>query len=137
MKIVSGRHDHIPFVRKYLIVTAAITATIGIIMLFWPGQILTWFIPGATGDFFVRFIGSALLGYAGLNVMAAETKDFTAQTITLWSNFITLSVATLLSIAGVIAGEITSFQWLIIGEHVLFVSGFAYCLSVQYKTPRE
>lgn len=127
---------HLPFVRGYLLATAAITATIGIIVLFWPEQILTWFIPGATGDFFVRFIGSALLGYATLNILAAETKDFEAQNLALWSNFVTLTVATVVSVFGALSGDIVTLPQLLIGEHVLFMSGFAYCLYLQYKTPQ-
>jgi hypothetical protein len=108
-----------------------------LVLLFWPEQILQWFIPGATGDFFVRFIGSALMGYAALNVLTAQTKDRTAQTIALWSNLVTLVIATCLSLYGVATGMITQLGWLLIAEHLLFLSGFGFCLYIEYKTPRS
>lgn len=127
------KKDYLPFVRTYLLVTAAATFAIGVILLFWPEQILQWFIPGATGDFFVRFIGSALVGYSVLNTLAAETKDYYAQEIALIANLVTLSIATCLSIYGVVSGQITSMTGLLIGEHIVFTVGFAICLYLQKK----
>lgn len=124
---------YLPFVRTYLLITAGATFAIGVILLFWPEQILQWFIPGATGDFFVRFIGSALVGYSVLNTLAAETKNYYAQEIALWANFVTLSIATILSIYGVASGQITAMASLLIGQHIVFTTGFATCLYLQKK----
>lgn len=131
------RSTELTIVRGYLLLTGGVTAGIGLVLLFWPEQILQWFIPGATGDFFVRFIGSALMGYAALNMLTAQTKDREAQTIALWANVVTLVIATGLSIYGVVTHMVTQFGWLLITEHVLFVAGFAFCLYIEYKTPRS
>lgn len=122
-----------PYICNYLLFTAAATAGIGVILLFWPESILQWFIPGATGHFFIRFIGSALMGYAALNVMAALARDAETQRIALWSNLVTLSIATVLSIYGVASNQIQSMASLIIVEHILFTVGFATCLFLEYK----
>lgn len=114
------------FSQRYLEFTALVTLGVGLVLLFWPGRILEWFIPGATGDFFVRFIGSALVGYASLNHFAAREHERSARRLAIMSNIITLSIATLLSIAGVLSGSIVTNHALIIGEHVLFLSGFIY-----------
>jgi hypothetical protein len=90
---------------------------------------LQWFIPGATGDFFIRFIGSALLGYAVLNHLSAKTKDREVRRIAIIANLVTLSVATMLSVAGVISGTIKHDQWILILEHVIFTVGFVYALK--------
>lgn len=129
--------DRLRFVHNFLVATSGITATIGFILLFWPEAILQWFIPGATGDFFIRFIGSALIGYAILNALAADTKQRHTQNIALWSNFTTLSIATGLSVFGVLSHAVTQLGWLLIGEHLVFVTGFGYSLWLEYKTPRE
>lgn len=131
------RSTELSFVRSYLLLTGVVTAGIGLVLLFWPEQILQWFIPGATGDFFVRFIGSALMGYAALNFLTAQTKDRVAQKIALWANLVTLVIATGLSLYGVASNMITQRGWLIITEHVVFVAGFALCLYIEYKTPRS
>lgn len=121
------------FVRWYLIVTAAITFAIGLVLLFWPEGILQWFIPGATGGFFIKFIGSSLIGYSALNALAAHSADIFAQRLALWSNFVTLVIATGLAIYGVLSHQIHQNGWLIIFEHILFTAGFASCLWVSYK----
>lgn len=122
-----------PFVKNYLLITSFTTFVIGVLLLFWPERILQWFIPGASGDFFVRFIGSALIGYAALNFMTAQSKNAEAQRLALWSNLITLSIATILSIYGVISGQIQAMQALLIIEHVIFTAGFAACLYFEYN----
>jgi len=125
------------FAVTYLQITAVITASIGLVLLFWPEQILQWFIPGATGDFFIRFIGSALLGFSTLNFLASKSGDIRVYQIALDANLVTLSVATALSIVGTINGSVQSYQWLLIGEHVMFVSLFAWARSVNRRTSRN
>lgn len=133
---MSPKQKRIEFIHYYLIATAGITASIGLILLFWPEQILQWFIPGATGDFFIRFIGSALFGYATLNMLAADAKQRDVQRIAVIANLTTLVIALGLSIYGVAAHFITHLGWLLIGEHLLFVAGFGLCVWKEYKTPR-
>lgn len=123
-------------IRGYLLCTGAVTATIGFILLFWPEAILQWFIPGATGDFFISFIGSALIGYATLNILSAEAKSQETQKLALVSNMTTLVIATGLSVYGVTTHKVTQLGWLLIMEHILFVSGFGYMLYLEYKTPQ-
>ncbi len=114
------------FATNYLRVTAAVTALLGISLLFQPDVILQWFIPGATGDFFVRFIGSALLGYSTLNWLASGSNDLKTYRIALDANLVTLSTATTLSIVGVASGTIENLGWLLIVQHVVFTACFAW-----------
>jgi hypothetical protein len=122
------------FIVRYLQLTALVTAIIGVVLLLWPEQILQWFIPGATGDFFIRFIGSALLGYATLNWQAASSNNYDVRRIVLEGNLVTLVVATILSTVGVLNHTITNYQWLLIVEHVFFTSGFVYARLVNEQT---
>ncbi len=114
------------FATNYLRVTGVVTALIGVSLLLRPDIILQWFIPGATGDFFVRFIGSALLGYSTLNWLASASNDLKTYRIALDANLVTLSIATILSIVGVASGTIENLGWLLIAEHVVFMACFAW-----------
>lgn len=114
------------FATNYLRLTAVVTAVIGVGLLLRPDIILTWFIPDAHGDFFIRFIGSALLGYSTLNWLASRSDDLTTYRIALDANLMTLSIATALSSIGVITGVVEQFGWLLIGEHVIFTLLFIW-----------
>lgn len=121
------KHRQSPtFAISYLRVTALVTAFIGVSLLLRPDIILQWFIPGATGDFFVRFIGSALLGYSTLNWLASNSNDIKTYLIALDANLVTLSIATVLSVVGVASGTVEQYGWLLIGEHVVFTVFFAW-----------
>jgi hypothetical protein len=117
------------FAQKYLEVTAGITLFIGGFVLFNPSLILDWFIPGANNAFFVRFIGSTLIGYAVLNHRAARQKSREARELAIVSNIATLFIATVISIVGVLNGSITSYQWLIVSEHLVFLGGFIFAYT--------
>jgi len=114
------------FATVYLRLTAGVTALIGIGLLLAPDIILHWFVPSAPGDFFVRFIGSALLGYSTLNLLASNSNDMKTYRIALDANLATLSVATALSIIGVASGQVERLGWLLIGEHVVFTLLFIW-----------
>lgn len=118
--------DQDNFAVAYLQSTAAITFIIGIVLLFWPERILQWFIPEATGDFFIRFIGSTLVGYSTLNYLASRSGNLRTCQIAIDANLVTLGVASLLSIIGVTSGTIRSYEWLIIAEHVFFFALFVW-----------
>ena len=122
------------FTIAYLQLIAGITAVIGLVLLLWPEWILKWFIPGATGVFFVRFIGSALLGYATLNVLSSKVNNYDIRRIAIDANLVTLTVALILSVVGVVSGAITHDQLLLIGEHVVFVTGFVVARFANQKT---
>jgi hypothetical protein len=125
--MISMKYSRSPaFATNYLRVTAVVTALIGVSLLFQPDVILQRFIPGATGDFFVRFIGSALLGYSTLNWLASGSNDLKTYRIALDANLVTLSIATILSIAGVASGTIENLGWLLIAEHMVFTAFFAW-----------
>ena len=114
------------FAKYYLQLTAVITALLGVALTGRPDIILQWFIPSADGDFFIRFIGSALIGFSALNFLAAKSNDMKTYHIAIDANIVTLSIATILSIIGVISGVIENLGWLLIGEHLAFAMLFVW-----------
>ncbi len=130
------KHRQIPaFATSYLRVTALVTAFIGAFLLLRPDIILQWFVPGASGDFFVRFIGGALLGYSTLNWLASSSNDIKTYRIALDANLVTLSIATVLSIIGVASGAVERLGWLLIGEHAAFTALFIWARLTIMKLP--
>lgn len=115
------------FVAVYLRVIAIITLGLGFGLLVRPSQLLHIFFstyyPGT--DFFVRMLGSTLVGYAGLNAVAARKGTRESMETAVWGNLITLTIATFVSIR--YTHLFSHYAWLMIGQHVVFVSGFAYC----------
>ena len=123
------------FAINYLRLTALVTALIGVGLLFRPDIILSWFIPEAKGDFFIRFIGSALLGYSTLNWLASRSEDLKTYRIALDANLVTLTIATILSSVGVVTGVVEQLGWLLIGEHVIFTLLFIWArLTIRQVT---
>lgn len=121
------------FAINYLRGTAIITAGIGLVLLFWPQQILSLFIPSNGEDFFIRFIGSALLGYSTLNYLSSRSTQRRIHEIAMEANIVTLAVATVISIVGVASQTITHFGGLLIAQHVIFLSFFLWVRLVSYK----
>lgn len=122
------------FVIVYLRVIALVTFGLGFGLLVRPSQLLHIFFstyyPGT--DFFVRMLGSTLVGYAGLNAVAARKGTRESMETAVWGNLITLTIATFVSIR--YAHLFSHYAWLMIGQHVVFVSGFAYCAwLLKYK----
>ena len=120
------KKDRHKFATYYLRLTAAITALLGIILITRPDIILQWFIPSTDGDFFIRFIGSALLGYSTLNFLASSSNDMTTYRIALDANLVALSIATILSLIGVVIGVVENLGWLLVGEHLAFAVLFLW-----------
>ncbi len=114
------------FAINYLRITALVTAFIGLGLLLWPDRTIQWFIAGGENSFFVRFIGSALLGYSTLNWLASKSRDFKTYRIAVDANLVTLNIATILSIIGVASGAIGQLGWLLILEHALFTLLFVW-----------
>jgi tetrahydromethanopterin S-methyltransferase subunit C len=117
----------------YLRVTAFVTLGIGVILLCFPGVILHLFIPGSNEGFFIRFIGSALIGYSTLNFLASNANHIKIYKIALDANLVTLCIATILSIVGVMSGAIATYGWLLVLEHSVFTGLFAAARVVTKK----
>ncbi len=124
------------FVISYLRVIALVTLGLGLVLLVVPNRLLGIFFSTyyAGTDFFVRMLGSTLVGYAGLNAVAAYKANIESLQTAVWGNLITLTIATIVSVSYIHSFD--NYAWLMIGQHVLFVAGFGYCAWL-LKFPKQ
>lgn len=115
------------FIIRYLQAIALITLFLGLIVLLWPAQLAgLFFNPSHQGsDFFVRMLGSTLLGYASMNAIASYKPVQRSVETAIWSNLTTLLIASIVCVR--YARVFDHLAWLIIGQHLVFATGFAYC----------
>ena len=115
------------FIRTYLFAVGCITAFLGVSLLLCPTQMahIFFFNVSESTDFFVRITGSTLIGYSTLNILASRHKEKSLQNIATWGNLMTLSIASLITIA--YYSKLDSNGWLIVMQHIVFGVGFAIC----------
>ncbi len=85
-------------------------------------------------NFFVRMLGSTLVGYASLNALASYRPVRHSVDVAIWANLITLLLASLISITYVDLFD--NLAWLMISQHLVFAAGFFVCVyKLKNKTP--
>ncbi len=115
------------FTRLYLWAIACITLCLSMFLILTPSLITSLFfdINRESTSFFVRMLGSALLGYGVLNLMAARSATHRTCRVAVWANLSTLLIASIISI--IYLESAIRFGWLIITQHLVFASGFCIC----------
>lgn len=122
------------FTYYYLTSIACITALLGIFLIVLPGVIGQLFFDNndSSINFFVRMLGSTLVGYGALCILAVRSKNVHVYKAAVWANLTTLLTATIISVA--YSNIYTSYGWLVILQHVIFTCGFLYCAWELNKT---
>lgn len=122
------------FIVGYLRVIAFITFGLGLGMVFWPQAMVDLFFASSmsNSEFFVRMLGSTLIGYASLNALASYRAVRHSVDVAIWANLITLLIASLISIN--YADLFDNLAWLMISQHLAFATGFVICA---YKLKRS
>lgn len=121
--------DSFAIVRYFFILSGFTTACLGIGLLFFPEPTTSIFLNQpieASGLFFIRFAGTSLLGFSVLNFYTAN-KEYSLLKLAALINVTSLAPATVLSLRTYGTGYIDKFQWLIVLEHVFFLTGFLLC----------
>ena len=117
-------------VKTFLRITTVLTAIIGAVLIILPVSISKFFlsdyVPGS--EIFIRFLGSALVGYSYLNWYTAKYKQLELMHATLIGNFSTLMIALLISVIGMLDHSLKATGWLIVLLHFTIGFGFGYYL---------
>lgn len=115
-------------VKPFLLSAACTTFLIGLMLVFFPSFIENFFVsePSHGGDIFIRFLGSALIGYTYLNWYTARLDHIIIMRATLIGNLSILSVAFFISLFAVISGTLNQKGLLIVLLHLVFGLGFVY-----------
>jgi hypothetical protein len=113
--------------KLFLRLAACTTLAIGLMLILMPGFVEDFFVaaPDHGGDIFIRFLGSALLGYSYLNWYTAQLKRLEDMRATFVGNLSTLTVAFVISLVAVLDGTLNARGWLIVLLHFGFGAGFA------------
>jgi hypothetical protein len=114
-----------------LVLRAAAIATllIGLAILFFP-QLIVYVFDGYSGSnyHFMRFIGTALLGFALMNWLYAGFHDKKAVMPALLGNLVSLGIAVVVDIIGLVQGSVPMVAAIILLLHVIFMVAFGYAV---------
>lgn len=118
-------------VRYVLRAAAVVTFMLGVATLVAPQLIVDWFDGQTTlGDYhFVRFIGTALIGFAVMNWLYARLHDVRATLPAIYGNLTSLALAIIVDIIGIMLHTLPMAAWLILIVHILFMLAFGYCVG--------
>lgn len=130
IKTKKSSHKIPEFIIFYLRIISLITFGLGFLLIFWPNQMISIFFRenSSNVEFFIRMLGSTLVGYASLNALASYRAVKHSVDVAIWANLVTLVVASFISLT--YAHNFDGFAWLMISQHVIFALGFAYCAII-------
>lgn len=119
--------DTYRFTFYYLWSIAFITTLLGLVLVLLPNIIGHLFFDNgdSSTNFFVRMLGSTLIGYGVLCFLSAKSKKVEVYKIAVWANLSTLITASIISIT--YKDIYTGYGWVVIGQHLIFTTGFLYC----------
>lgn len=103
------------------------------VLLFAPGYVNSLFFAEDANStkFFIRILGSTLLGYALINGLIAYKDKKDIYMVVAIGNLLTLSVASLITVAGM--SIYSSNALLLPVQHVIFSAGFIVCIKLLRK----
>lgn len=114
------------WIRRYFVAVALFAGLLGLCLILSPESIVHLFVEttfGSTELFFIRFIGTTLLGLSLLNSFAARSNVETMKLACL-INIVSLAPATTVSVYGVMHQIIAVNRFLFIAEHMVLLCGF-------------
>lgn len=116
-------------IRAVLAGAALATFSIGVATLTMPNLLVGWFDGSQSEDYhFVRFIGTALIGFAVMNFVYSKSPDIASATPALWGNLVSLLLAVIVDAVSVYSGELNALAILLLVLHAIFAALFSYCI---------
>ena len=116
-------------VSRILMLAALTTFIIGIITLFAPQAIIRIFDGYSAPNFhFVRYIGTALIGFSVANWLYSRFTDMRTVIPAIYGNLTSLILAIGVDSIGLISKVLSPMAAYILLLHVVFTGLFAYCV---------
>lgn len=116
-------------ISSVLKLAALFTFFIGIVTLIAPGEIVRIFDGyDAPNNHFVRFIGTALIGFAVADWMYSQMVDVQNALPAIFGNLTSLVLAMGIDLVGIFTGKLTNYAWLLFVMHTAFALAFLYCV---------
>lgn len=126
----STTQSNYPFVHSFFVLAGFTTLILGLGLLVSPQWVTNIFVNdpiSSSGIFFIRFAGTSLLGFSILNFYSFNKSPELLRLIAM-TNIASLAPATVVAIWTYQQYSIDKFRWLIVAEHLFFLSGFLACL---------
>jgi hypothetical protein len=121
-------------VPSVLRLAAGATLVIGLITLLAPEEIIRIFDGYDPGNYhFVRFIGTALIGFAVTNWLYSYFNEMKVVLPAIYGNVASLTLAIIVDVVGLLAGVLASAAWLILLLHSVFLVAFVYSIRIIHK----
>ena len=126
--------DTVGTIKVILQLAAVATLVLGMLTLFWPELLISWFDADQQGsNHFVRFIGAALIGFAATDFLYSKMSDFSSLLPAVYGNLTSLGLAVMVDLGGLWTHNLDRSAWLILAVHLAFACAFAYCALLVRK----
>ncbi len=114
--------------KQFLRLAGIVTLVLGLAIMLLPVPVLTFFANGKIPNdiHFVRFLGTALVGFGVLNWTASNLSDTKAVLPILYGNFVSLTLGVVIDLVGLVAGNLNMRSAWILLLHSVFGAGFGY-----------
>ena len=114
---------------------AVATFGIGLVTLLAPSEVIRIFDGyDPTNYHFVRFIGTALIGFSVTNWLYSSFHSKEVVLPAIYGNLTSLVLAVLVDVIGLAIGVLAPAAWLILLLHAAFTAAFTYCVWLILKT---
>jgi Na+-driven multidrug efflux pump len=124
--------------RLILRLAALTTFVIGGITLVAPDEIVRIFDgSGTESNHMVRFIGTALIGFAVMNWLYSSYSRLDSVLPAIYGNLTSLWLAITVDIIGLFTGSLSKPGWFILFLHVIFAAAFSYCVILIKRIPEQ
>lgn len=116
-------------VRVVLQLAALATFLLGAGTILASPHIIEWFVGHGVKDYhFVRFIGTALIGFSVANWLYSQADSIKTALPAIYGNLTSLYLAIIIDAVGVANGTLGRAAWAVLGLHIVFAAAFTYCV---------
>lgn len=115
---------------------ALATFILGVGTILAPPHIVEWFVGHGVQDVhFVRFIGTALTGFAVANWLYSRMTPIKLALPAVYGNLTSLYLAIVIDVTGIINGTLGRSIWAVLILHIAFAAAFTYCVALIKRHP--
>lgn len=116
--------------------SALATLLLGVGTIIAPPHIIEWFVGRGVEDVhFVRFIGTALTGFAVTNWLYSRVTPIKLALPAVYGNLTSLCLAIIIDAVGLINGTLGRSVWAVLILHIVFALAFMQCVVLIKRHP--
>lgn len=122
-------------IKNVLQIAAITTFFLGLAIVIFPHLIILWFEGYSAQNYhFVRFVGTALIGFAVTNWLYSKLTDLRYVLPAIYGNLTSIGLAILVDVIGLATHSLSKAAWLILVLHIIFAVAFSYCIRYIIKS---